>query len=71
MDSKVKMSPIPVEEYHMTLKEFKENCESKYLTDKDGFGKLATATEVSNIDINPSDKEKKDLMFTHVVWYYR
>lgn len=71
MDSNVKMSPIHESDYHITLEEFIENCRNHWFIDYDGFGKLATATEVSNINISPSEYKSKviDPMFTHVVWY--
>lgn len=56
---------------HMTIEYFKECCDCGGFIDSDGFGVYATETQVSSIDVNPSDIEtglyRKD--FTHVVWF--
>lgn len=56
---------------HMTIEDFKEYCDCGGFCDYDGYGLYATETQMSNIDINPSDIEtglyRKD--FTHVVWF--
>jgi hypothetical protein len=54
-----------------TIEYFKECCDCGGFIDSDGFGVYATETQVSSIDVNPSDIEtglyRKD--FTHVVWF--
>lgn len=57
----------------MTLEDFKDNCNSGGFIDYDGYGHYATATQMSNLIVRPSDVKKKKLRedFTHVVWFNR
>ena len=54
-----------------TIEEFIDICKTGYVTNYDGTGFYATATEQSDICISPGDilanKYRKD--FTHVKWY--
>lgn len=58
----------------MTIPEFVKAVEDGCFIDYDGFGEYATATEVSDIMVHPSDilaGEKPPAEYTHVVWYNR
>lgn len=74
--NKPKMVPFNGEE-HPDLREwdeFVEACLEGDLIDEDGFGELATETEVSSRTINPSRIVRgfrKPEWCTHVVWYNR
>lgn len=70
------MKSIPDYGYLYTIKEWEESCESGSFIDYDGWGDFATGTQVSNIEVSPSDygttqyeEMKKD--FTHILWYNR
>lgn len=55
-----------------TIDEFVKQVKSGHFIDYDGFGEYATATEVSDIMVHPSDierGEKHPAGYTHVVWY--
>ena len=67
-----KLRPIDIGT-HMTYKEFVGHVESGGFINYDGFGELATADEVSNKTINPSDVGIMEIpeWATHVVWYNR
>ncbi len=65
-----KMILFDEDDDHMTIEEFKEYVDGGMFIDEDGSGNYATETEVSDIDVYPSDVEyglRRD--FTHVVWY--
>lgn len=68
------MKPFEVDDgAHMRLEEFIEAVNQGAFIDYDGYGKYATATEVSNKIILPSHIEDGniDRSFTHVLWYNR
>ncbi len=56
----------------MTLEEFSESCLSGLFTDYDGHGNYATATEMSDKVVYPSDIIYGHIpmqKWTHVVWF--
>jgi len=55
------------------MAKFEEAVECGLFTDYDGFGKLATATEMSDVTISPSELGSVFIHqdFTHVVWFNR
>lgn len=55
----------------MPLEEFIDYVEDGGFIDCDGSGELATSTQVSNVDISPSDIGWIEIpeWVTHVVWY--
>lgn len=57
----------------MTLAEFADCVKSTLFIDYDGFGELATATEVSDITVQPSKFSSMSipLWATHVLWHNR
>ena len=65
------MEPIPDYGDHMTMGKFVRYCKDGGFIDYDGSGNYATATEMSDISVSPSDimsgVYRKD--FTHVVWF--
>jgi hypothetical protein len=65
------MESIPDYGDHMTMEDFVDCCKSGGFIDCDGSGVYATATEMSDIGIQPSEimsgNYRKD--FTHVVWF--
>lgn len=67
------MEPIPSYGDHMTMEHFVNCCQVGGFIDYDGSGQYATATEMSDIIVEPSDIKsgvyRKD--FTHVVWFNR
>ncbi len=65
------MRPIDDSGDYMSLDSFKKSVECDALTDDDGYGELATETEVSSVNILPSDLGTMKLpdWATHVVWY--
>lgn len=58
---------------HMTWEEFRLACLNNAFTDYDGIGDLATASEVSDISVYPSEVVmegyEKPKWATHIVWY--
>ncbi len=58
---------------HMPLAEFLQAVTSNCFIDYDGYGELATATEVSNVTISPSQVGSTAFpeWATHVMWYNR
>lgn len=60
---KIKYESIPDYGHHMTLKEFIEAVKSGCLIDYDGYGRYATATQMTNKSINPSDISGKTRVF--------
>jgi hypothetical protein len=68
-----KMSPLPDYGDHMTLADFIKACQCGAFINYDGHGCYATATEMSQIIIVPSDvkEERINNNFTHVVWFNR
>lgn len=68
-----KLEPIDPDDAHMTWEDFLDSCESGSFIDYDGFGELATATHVSEIQVSPSSAlrstYKRPAWSTHVVWY--
>jgi len=55
-----------------TLVEFLEYCDDGGFDDNDGFGYLATADEVSNVEIIPSWRRRtvsQHPWATHVIWF--
>lgn len=67
----MKLEPIPEYGDLMTLEEFREGVRSGMLTDYDGEGQYATATQMSDVCVSPSDVASGlvDKGFTHVVWF--
>lgn len=69
----VKMTPLSKHDKKclMTLEHFIECCECGGFIDYDGFGLYATETEVSDVEVEPSDITCGDIRreFTHVCWY--
>lgn len=67
------LSDIPEYGDLITFEDFKEMCESGGFIDYDGSGNYSTKTQMSNIDVYPSDiksgRYRTD--FTHVVWFNR
>jgi hypothetical protein len=66
-----KMGPLPDYGDHMTLEEFTRGVKSGCLTDDDGCGNYASATEISNVNVDmwAIGNDKPDPRFTHVVWF--
>jgi hypothetical protein len=59
---------------HLAWDDFVDNCLEGNFIDFDGFGKLATDTHVSDVQIRPSQVVRgfhKPDWVTHVVWYNR
>jgi hypothetical protein len=60
---------------HMTWEDFLQSCQNNSFIDYDGFAELATATQVSDVSIRPSEAVhpdyKRPQWATHVVWYNR
>lgn len=58
---------------YMEWDEFAAGVKSGGLSDDDGFGHLATSTQVSDVTITPSDLQHfpVPLWVTHVLWYNR
>lgn len=67
------MEPIPSYGDHITLEHFIEYCEAGAFIDYDGFGYYATAYEMTDIIIKPSDVKKGeiDTAYSHIVWFNR
>jgi hypothetical protein len=66
----VTMAALPNYGSHMTVEQFVEHVKTGWLTNYDGFGYYASATQESNIQVVPSDVAfGLDKRFTHVVWY--
>lgn len=70
------MQDVPEYADQMTLQEWKDNVRCGMFIDYDGFGKLATKTKESMIEIRPSRLTlQKDYEFpkwvTHICWYNR
>lgn len=65
------LSDLPEWGTHMPVEEFAACVEAGGFIDYDGWGHLATAYRVSNIEIRPSNFEDRrdDAVYTHVVWY--
>jgi hypothetical protein len=67
------MESIPDYGDHMTMETFVNCCKDGGFINYDGSGNYATATEMSDISVSPSDimsgVYRKD--FTHVVWFNR
>lgn len=57
----------------MTLQDFLGCVECGAFIDYDGYGELATATTVSNIEISPSEVKRFEFpeWATHILWYNR
>jgi len=69
----VKLSPLPDYGDLMTLKEFIESCKDGMFIDYDGVGHYATETEMTDIEVYPSDITNGDIQYewTHVCWFNR
>lgn len=69
----VTMEPLPDYGYLMTLGEFIEACRTGSFIDYDGIGNYATETQVSNVEVSPSDvvQGNVDARWTHIVWFNR
>lgn len=65
------MKPIPSYGDLMTLQAFVNSVKDGVFIDYDGFGKYATATEMSDQIINPSDlnRARIDWKWSHVIWF--
>lgn len=62
----------PIEGGHLlTWEQFVESVRAGNFIDYDGFGELATETEVSRAVVKPStvDRIRRPKWATHVVWY--
>jgi len=70
-NNEIKFRPISKHGDFMTLKEWLSNVEDGGFIDYDGWGNLATSSEVSNINIHPSQAEyfKFPEWATHIEWY--
>lgn len=66
-----KFCDIPEYGNLMSLQSFKESVEDGSLTDYDGHGNYSTATQMSDITINPSNIEDDTYFrsYSHVVWF--
>jgi len=66
-----KLKSIPDYGDHMTMEEWLECVECGGFIDYDGSGNYATATQMSDKEVVPSDVKKGsiDKSFTHVVWF--
>jgi hypothetical protein len=72
--SGIKFRKLEADDHLMTWDEFVKDCLDGNLIDYDGFGELATATEVSNVSVSPETtlrSNEKPEWATHVVWYNR
>jgi hypothetical protein len=69
----LKLNPIPDYGEHMTLDQFVWTCQIGGFINDDGSGEYATAHQVTNIIVHPSDIRKGniDRRWSHVVWYNR
>lgn len=67
------MKPLPVYGDHMTMEEFIETCESGCFIDYDGHGRYATAEQMSDEMVLPSDVTSGNVnrRWTHVMWFNR
>jgi hypothetical protein len=68
----VRFEPLPDYGDHFTLADFKACCECGGFVNSDGIGDLATATQVSDVPIKPSQILtgcELPTWCTHVVWY--
>ena len=65
------LKPLPDYGDLMTIEEFINACKTGMFIDYDGSGRYATATEITTIDVYPSDvmKDKLDKRWTHVMWF--
>jgi hypothetical protein len=72
-DQKLAFSEHPDYGDLFTMEEFIDDCDSGCMTDYDGTGRLATAQQVSNVYVSPSDFEyegvKAPEWATHVMWF--
>jgi len=74
----MKLKALPSYGKLMSVERFIMLVDKGYLIDYDGSGCYATDTQISDIDIHPSDGENKvrDTVerypeFTHVMWFNR
>jgi hypothetical protein len=67
----LKLNPIPDYGDHMTLDDFIDACQDGVFIDYDGCGNYATADQVTNILVHPSNitEGNIDRRWSHVVWY--
>jgi hypothetical protein len=65
------MRKIEEGDHLMTREEFTHGVESGGLIDYDGFGEFATNSEVSDVEISPSELKTTEwpTWATHVCWY--
>ena len=64
------LNTIPSYGDHMTLVEFRSCVKQGVFTDYDGFGKLATKEQMSDMRISPSTVNADyPQELTHVVWF--
>lgn len=58
---------------HMTMKEWLECVDCGGFIDYDGGGNYATDTQMTNLEVYPSDvaKGNVDKSWTHIVWFNR
>lgn len=72
-DKEPRMSPLPNYGDHMPIADWLEAVHVGLFIDYDGSGDYATATEVSDQPVYPSDitklKKQPPAWATHVVWY--
>ena len=67
-----KFESIPEYGEHMTLQEYIDCVACGGFIDYDGFGELATETQISNIKTYPSDLDDEvqwPEWCTHIMWY--
>ena len=67
------MKPIDDNGDLMTIDKFRDMVKGNWFIDYDGYGNLATETEVSDIIVQPSKFAGMELpeWATHVLWYNR
>ena len=55
----------------MKMKDFRRACSTKILTDFDGYAKLATINEMSDIIITPSELLAGNVIpgYDYIVWF--
>jgi hypothetical protein len=72
MIDSVTFEPIPDYGEHMKIKEFSDCCLTGEFIDEDGLGYYATETQMTDIEIRPSDFTiVSSHPYTHIVWFNR
>lgn len=68
----MKTEPIPDYGDIYPLNTFIEHCKFNWFIDDDGIGRLSSETEMSDIQVSPSELVLKDFDprgWTHVIWF--